>query len=119
MKIRFFENRKFLNSFISLFLVASFLVIPLSETLQVKKVAASTDSVFVLGGNGTVQETITAVKTAVSAISDAATAASTGSLVTKEYILDTIVWPLTNIVIKEMIRSTTKWVNSGFQGSPA
>jgi hypothetical protein len=74
--------------------------------------AQALDAVVVTGGNGTVQETMTAASSMVQQ-------GLMYSLQIKEFSLDAIAWGLINIVVKEMIRSTTQWVNSGFQGSPA
>ena len=41
------------------------------------------------------------------------------ALVIKDYSLDIIAWTLVNIVLENMIRSTTAWINSGFEGEPA
>lgn len=50
---------------------------------------------------------------------DTITAESSLSLELKEFILDFSAWTIVNLVLQEMIRSVTAWVNSGFQGSPA
>lgn len=41
------------------------------------------------------------------------------SLNLKEFSLDAVAWGLINVVLEEMIKSTTQWVNSGFEGNPA
>lgn len=40
------------------------------------------------------------------------------AIVTKEYVLDGIVWPLANRALEGMLQSTINWINSGFQGKP-
>ncbi len=48
----------------------------------------------------------------------ALTSSLMNNLYVKEYIQDGTAWALTNLVLEEMIKSTTRWVASGFQGSP-
>lgn len=57
--------------------------------------------------------------TAASAVSNAATAVSTGSLWLKENVLDGIGWAIAKRIVSQMVRSLIDWINSGFQGSPA
>jgi hypothetical protein len=110
MSKNFLKKIKF--SLVALFLVLSFILTPISliTTFGVSKVHADADdgaNIASLVENG---------------ISAAGTMIQTGlmtSLNVKEFTLDAIAWALGNILLKEMIRSTTKWVNSGFQGSPA
>lgn len=45
--------------------------------------------------------------------------ANTLSKVIKDYGLDGLAWSIANRVIERMAASTVKWINSGFQGSPA
>lgn len=48
------------------------------------------------------------------------TAWATGSLQVKEYAWDAIAWGVINLVLEQMIRSVTEWVNAGFpDGGPA
>jgi hypothetical protein len=90
---------------------------PISPYLGIKRVHA--EAVTVVGGWGTVQESISAVANVGSKAYSGISAFMTESLKYKELTLDGIAWQLANIVIKEMIRSTTQWVKSGFKGSPA
>jgi hypothetical protein len=52
-----------------------------------------------------------------------ATAINTGvtaaSYTTKEYGLDSVVWAISNMIIKKMTADTVNWINSGFRQSPA
>lgn len=92
-------------------LVCGFIFAPVSQTLTIQKTHAQTDNV--VGEMGAWAE---------GAVTAAGTMIQTGlmsSLQIKEFTLDAIAWSLGNILLKEMIRSTTKWVNSGFKGSPA
>lgn len=52
-------------------------------------------------------------------IENAFTAIKSSAQVTKDYILDTLVWEVGNLAIQSMTRSIVNWINSGFQGSPA
>ncbi len=95
----------------SFVLVSSFVFAPVSQSLTVQKAHSFDDNI--------VGEIGAWVQSAISAAFDAITSASIQSLATKEYVLDKIAWQLVNLTIQQMIKSTTKWVNSGFQGSPA
>ncbi len=96
----------FITSFL---LVFSLILAPISSTLEIRRAEAQWSTFDIANF----------VKNTMTSLSSAATASGMGSLVTKEYILDTIGWGLVNLVLQEMIRSVTQWVNSGFQGSPA
>lgn len=63
--------------------------------------------------------TKTAIASSISSIKDTLQASLMASLEIKEFAFDTVAWGLVNIALQEMIRSTTQWVNSGFNGSPA
>jgi hypothetical protein len=117
MKRQHFLRRKILSSVTAGLLVLSFVSVPFSHNLELQKADAA-DAVVEVGPSGA-SNIKTSVESTISAISDMAQAGFMSSLNIKEYSLDGIAWALTNILLKEMIRSTTKWVNSGFQGSPA
>lgn len=68
--------------------------------------------VWVVGGNGTIQETI-------SAGANVVTAALQDAFFIKEFTLDGILHGLAKMVLKSMTQSLLNWINSGFQGSPA
>lgn len=110
-----YKNKKITSLLIAGVLVCSFTITPISQTLSVQKAEAVT----VWDPGNWVANYGSWIASAASAISSAATSASIGSLAIKEYALDTIAWSLVNIMLKEMIRSVTAWVNSGFEGSPA
>lgn len=95
----------------SLILVFSFVFAPVSHTLTIQRADAAWDNI--------VGEIGAWVQSAISAAFDAITSAAVQSIATKEYVLDGIAWQLVNLTIQEMIKSVTKWVNSGFEGSPA
>jgi hypothetical protein len=101
--------KKILSSVLSGFLVLLFFLTPVSHTFEVKKAEAI--PVVVTSGFGTLQETFTAIATGASELFDLA-------MKNKEFVLDGIAWSLANAVLKEMIKSMTKWVNSGFEGKP-
>lgn len=48
-----------------------------------------------------------------------ATALKTYGIFSKEFLLDGIAWGLAKSVISSMTASTIRWINSGFEGSPA
>lgn len=63
-----------------------------------------------------IQAGLTAANTAVASITSWATSA----LQLKEFVLDGFAWYAINIILEEMIRSVTAWVNAGFpSGGPA
>ena len=109
-----FLKKTFFQTVIAGLLVCSFILAPVSSTLRVNR-AEATLPVFDVNPAtfGTwIEQTIDTVSSGMSAL-------GIGSLNTKEYVLDTIAWGLVNLVLQQMIRSVTQWVNSGFQGSPA
>jgi hypothetical protein len=59
------------------------------------------------------------IKSTISAVANVGTQVSTWYLKWKESVGDGIAWRLINMVIQQMIRDTTAWVSSGFQGKPA
>ncbi len=103
-------KRKFLSVIVAGTLILGFIFTPVSHTLEVKQARAvpsfETNPSVYLGTWGTFAQT-----TIESGL--------TFALKLKEFSLDAIAWSLVNIIIKEMIQSTTKWVKSGFEGSPA
>lgn len=107
--------QKHTTAFIAILLVCSFVFAPVSSTLQIQKVHAI-DTVEV--GPMAADAAKTAFESTVSAVADKAMSGFMESLTIKELQLDVIAWALVNIMLEEMIKSTTQWVNSGFQGSP-
>lgn len=59
-----------------------------------------------------VPNNITAINTTISAGANV-------SQTVKDYGLDAVGWVIVNYIIERMAASTVKWINSGFQGSPA
>lgn len=136
-------KKKTISLIIPSLLIGSFVLAPVSETLQVQKVTGM--EVIDIGANGqlgglnaqmqtavqtnyaqlstelktTAESTNNVFQSTLSAIADTLQAGLQSALNVKELTLDNVAWALANIMLKEMIRSTTKWVNSGFQGSPA
>ncbi len=109
------KPNKIFSALLAGFLICSFILTPISATFEMRKAEALTvyDPTNYIANYGTF-------------ISSASTKASSwiqagimSSLKIKEFSLDAIGWALGNIVIKEMLRSTTQWVKSGFKGSPA
>lgn len=124
MKFLTCAKRKVLAGCIAGLLACSFVLVPVSQTLTIAKVHAQ----MAVAEQGPVAEynLLTSLKTAAIYLKEAAstaynfiTSGATFGIFTKEITLDGIAWQLVNIAIKEMITSTTRWVNSGFQGSPA
>jgi len=109
------KYKKILNSFILSVFVFSFVTTPLFSVFSINKAEAIGgvgDTVIVVGGNGTIQENITAGQSIIQT-------ALSNSLVTKEFVLDNIAWAAVNLLLQEMIRSTTEWIAGGFEGRPA
>ncbi len=61
----------------------------------------------------------TAASAAVSATANVSTSASTGSTFLLDNLLDGIAWTLGKTILSQMTSQILKWVNSGFEGSPA
>ncbi len=59
------------------------------------------------------------ISTSASAVFDGITSFATNSLWIKEVVLDGIGWMLAKQIISQMTASIVRWINSGFQGSPA
>ena len=87
------------------------LLLPFSQIGQVQTVQAS-GPVTVIGGNGTIQETV-------SAGANTVTAGSQTTLLFKEITLDGIFHSLAKMVLHNMTQEILNWINSGFQGKPA
>lgn len=88
------------------FLFASYIPAPFVHR------AAAIDSVTVIGGPGTIAETISASTLGI-------IAGIEESITLKEFTLDGIAYAVANIAIQKISRSIVQWINSGFQGSPA
>lgn len=118
--MKFFDayKGKVFSSILAGFLTLSFILAPLSQTLKIQRAEAATDNITfeILGAKF---GGMSAASNAASAISNSISAGVQKSLGLKEWTFDGVAFALINIVIKEMIRSTTKWVASGFKGSPA
>ncbi len=92
-------------------LVASFSFTPFNNTGNIQKAEAQIATISV-GGNGTVQQTL-------SAASNAITAGVQNAFFIKEFTLDGILNGIAKMILKSMTQSILTWINSGFQGSPA
>ncbi len=115
-------KRKVLSACIAGLLACSFLLAPVSQTLKVMNAEAITFT----DPLNLIKNSLTALNTAGIWIKETAsagfnfiTSGATLSLAGKELTLDGVAWYLVNLALSEMIQSTTRWVNSGFQGSPA
>ena len=104
-------GRKLFSSILAGLLVCSFVLAPISSTLEVQKAEAVVATLPL--------QILQQIEAAITTISSGASASGIGSLAAKDYIFDTIAWGLINLMLQQMIRSVTQWVNSGFQGSPA
>ncbi|MFT5849375.1 MAG: hypothetical protein ACI9H6_000182 [Patiriisocius sp.] len=97
-------------------LVTSGIFTPINpHTAEVQKAEAlfgGGGAVWVVGGNGTIQDTISAGANTVIAGLQQSTFA-------KEYLLDGIASGLAKLMLKSMTQSILTWINNGFQGSPA
>lgn len=83
---------------------------PIAEQRRAEAIFGIGDTVIEIGAN-LIYGSLTAAKTF-------ATSIFTHSLVTKEFALDRIGWGLVNVLLEHMIKSTTQWVASGFEGKP-
>ncbi len=104
---------KKVSTVITLSLVMLSLVFaPITPQGEVQKAEALGRAVAVVGGNGTIQETISAgANTIVAGLQNA--------FFIKEFTLDGIAHGLAKLVLRSMTQSILNWINSGFQGSPA
>lgn len=110
--------RRFGKFFLSLFIIVSFITAPVyiaREGVRIQQAEAvySVQDAALLAVNKLIHLASLATQAATGFI-----ASATGALVTKEYILDTIIWPLVNVVLEGILQSTINWVNSGFDGKP-
>jgi hypothetical protein len=123
MKFMSSAKRKVASICIAVVLACSFVLAPVSQTLKFMTAEATPTEE---SGPALGYHLLTSLKTAAIYIKEAAsagfnfiTSGATLSLAGKEFTLDGIAWYLVNLALSEMIQSTTRWVNSGFQGSPA
>lgn len=114
MMFRFFK-KKVVGATLSLAIIFSATFAPISHTLQVQRAEAIlVEDLVDLGF-----DIKTSIEQTINTISSLANEWFGGQEWLKETVLDAIAWQLANAVLKEMIKSVTKWVNSGFKGSPA
>lgn len=88
----------------SIIFSSSFFVLPKKSEAQ--------NATVIVGGIGTVQETI-------SAWADGITSVMTGSLNTKFYVLDPLAGMIRKAILRKMTGSIINWINTGFQGKPS
>lgn len=113
-------KRSIFSSLLSGILALSFIVAPISMTFDKEKIVQRAEAVVMVEDMvNWVANYGSWIADAASAAYDAISSAASNYLALKESTLDGIAWALVNLLIKEMIKSTTKWVASGFQGSPA
>lgn len=103
--------KKYVRVGLLFLLLFTIVLTPLDQYGQVQK-AEALDSVVVVGGKGTVQETI-------SAVANKGILALQQSLNYKEYFLDGIAHGLAKMALQSMTQSIVNWINSGFEGRPA
>lgn len=99
---------------VALFIALVITLLPLNETLKVQQAEAffGANATLVVGGNGTIQESL-------SAAANQLVAGIQTSLQAKELTLDGIAYALAKRALKQMTGNIVTWINSGFQGSPA
>lgn len=95
--------------FFSTFLFA----LPVTHTLTPQRAHAE------FTGFDSVNLKLNSVKTSISAAADSITSGALSSLQLKENVLDGIAFNLAQRALREITRSTIRWINSGFRGSPA
>ena len=110
--------KKITSISVTFLLICSFISVPVSQTLSVRHAEAAV-ATTAMQAMQLIEDAGTYIQTALTAAQSAIQSGIMYSLQIKEYTLDAIAWALVNLLIKEMIKSTTKWVASGFQGSPA
>ncbi len=67
----------------------------------------------------TLKNTLTAAETHLVAASTGTTAITSQFQLLKGTSLDPIAWAVSKAVLQSVVNSTVKWINSGFNGSPA
>lgn len=103
---------------VSIFIIVSFITAPVYIAREGVRIQEAHAVVKVFDLKNDIANAIISLASKATAFATAAIAGSTGALVTKEYILDLIVWPLVNTILEGMLQSTINWINSGFQGKP-
>jgi len=114
----YFKKNKNINKcIVSAILTVSLVATPLFlvNTHETK----AFDAVTVVGGLGTVQDTLSAGFNSVSAAADTVTSSSISSLAFKEYVLDPVAFFVAKAAINVITESTVNWINGGFDGNPA
>lgn len=117
-----FFTKKVCSSILSGVLITSFLFAPVSGALRVQHVEAVTCpqcSTWMAQIPDYVIQGAQLVQAAMSAASASLTASGVTSLNLKENWLDGLAWMVVDMVLSQMIKSVTQWINNGFQGSPA
>jgi hypothetical protein len=97
-----------------LLILLSFVLAPLS----IPRSAEAQIPVSVNGGPGTLAEGKIVTNTLAIKLGTIKIAELQGSLVKKEYIIDTIVHVAVRLAIQQLTQSIVRWINSGFQGKP-
>ncbi len=118
------KYRSFISSLIAGLLVASFVLAPVALSplddgefeMQTAYADWATTSGQIIGDLINIYNGIAEYA---SKAYNALSAASEEAMKEKELTLDGIAWALINMIIQQMIKSVTRWVASGFAGSPA
>ncbi|HEU4677403.1 MAG TPA: hypothetical protein VFS75_01640 [Candidatus Paceibacterota bacterium] len=114
--MRFLRKKKLVSAAVAGFLTVSLLATPVSlSTLRPQKAEAQ---FAVIDITNYIANYGSWIADAASEAYNAVSSFAANYLQIKESTLDSIAWQLVNAVIKEMIKSTTDWVNHGFKGNP-
>ena len=116
MSTRLFTTLRIGKWATSALLMCTLIILSFGPVLPVHKIHAQVAvTAPILEGiqtKSTIETTIISGATVGSFLSDAA-------LKIKAYILDGLVWDLTNAILQQMSKQIVTWINSGFKGSPA
>lgn len=114
-------KNKILASFIGIFVISILTLAPFSPTFQYQIVEAKPgDATEITQKLNNAELGILNGTALGNALSNSISAFATNVLMIKEVTLDGIAWGIINIILQEMIREITAWVNAGFpDGGPA
>lgn len=102
--------RKVASSTIMVVVIFSLCAAPFNHKGEVQRAEAL--AVTVLGGPGTIQETL-------SAAANSIIAGLQQAFNIKEFVLDGLAHQLAQMILRSMVQSIVNWINSGFKGKPA
>lgn len=104
------------KKFTAAVLAVTFVVATYGQALQPPRAQAIP---VVEQGLNLVWNNLSAIRNTISAAADIIMSGNISALSLKEYTLDPITFWIARLILNEIRKSTIRWINSGFQGSPA